>query len=161
VDESSSFDRRLGQAIRTRVGALPGGTAAGRLAGDALAPMFEGVVVGMLVRPVLRASGVEAGTSAVVAASVARLARDWIARPRPGGRADGGLPSRHAAAAVAIARGVGRRHPRLRPWLTIAAAAGLVGRVISADHDPADIAAGAAVGWVSDWLVQQAAEALA
>jgi membrane-associated phospholipid phosphatase len=113
----------------------------------------------MLVRPALRRGGIEALAAGALAGSAARVARDWIARPRPGTRPDGGLPSRHAAAAVAIALIVSRRHPRLRPWLVLAATAGLTGRVVAGDHDPADIAAGAALGWASDWIVERVAGA--
>ncbi len=135
---------------------MPGGTCAGRLAGDALAPAFEGLVAGLLVRRAVRRSGIEALAAGVLAAGAARVARDRVARPRPGTRTEGGLPSRHAAAAVAITRVVSRRHPRLRPWLVAAVAAGLIGRVVTGDHDPADIAAGAALGWVSDRAVDWA-----
>lgn len=156
MGRARSFDRRFGQAIRARVSTVPGGVRAGRLAGDALAPAFRGLVAGMLVRPALRRSGSEALAAGALAATAARLARDRIARPRPGTRTEGGLPSRHAAAAVAIARVAIRRHPRLRPWLVAAAGAGLVGRVVAGDHDPADIVAGAALGWASDWVVERA-----
>ncbi len=152
-----SFDRSLGRAIRALVAAVPGGTRAGRVAGDAMAPAFRGLVAAMLVRPALRPGGMETLAAGVLAASAARLARDRIARPRPGARTEGGLPSRHAAAAVAIARGASRRHPRLRPWLCTVAAAGLVGRVVAGHHDPADIAVGAAMGWAADWVVERAA----
>lgn len=151
-----SFDRWVGHAIRARVAAVPGGTRVGRLAGDALAPAFQGLVAAMLTRPALRRNGTEALAAGVLAAGAARVARDRIARPRPGVRPEGGLPSRHAAAAVAITQVVSRRHPRLRPWLVLAAAAGLIGRVVTGDHDPADIAAGAAVGWASDFVIKRA-----
>lgn len=152
-----SLDRSLGRAIRALVAVIPGGTRAGRVAGDVLAPAFKGLVAGMLVRPALRPGGIEVLAAGTLAASAARLARDRIARPRPGIRTEGGLPSRHAASAVAIARGASRRHPRMRPWLFAAATVGLVGRVVAGHHDPADIAAGAALGWASDWVVERAA----
>ena len=155
MGRAHSFDRMLGQAIRARVAALPGGVWAGRLAGDALAPAFQGLVAGMLARPALRRSGIEALAAGALASTAARVARDRIARPRPGARTEGALPSRHAAAAVAIARVVSRRHPGLRPWLAAAAGAGLVGRIVTGDHDPADIVAGAALGWAADRLIER------
>ena len=155
----SSFDRRLGQAIRTAVATVPGGVVLARTAARSMAPAFEAIVLAMVVRPDLRRSGVAAGAAAVCAATSARIARDAIARPRPGERPDGGLPSRHAAAAVAITCAVMRRHPGLGRVLGAAATVGLVGRIATGDHDPADIAAGALVGASADWLVQRATEA--
>lgn len=154
MDEQRSFDRRFGQAIRTRVGSLPGGLPAGRIAADVLAPAFQGVVAAMLVRPRSRRAGVEALAAGALAATAARLARDCIDRPRPGARGDAGFPSRHAAAAVAIAGAVGRRHPTLRPVLFGAAALGLTGRIVSGQHDPADIAAGTLVGAAAGWITR-------
>ena len=69
-----------------------------------------------------------------------------IDRPRPGERSDGGFPSRHAAAASAIARSVGHSNRSLGRLVGAVAAIGLVGRVVSAEHDPADIVAGVVVG---------------
>lgn len=155
VERMHAFDRRLGRTIRAAADTVPGGRRAGVVAGDALAPLFEGLVAGMLVRPAARPGGVAALASGALAAGAARVARDRIGRPRPGTRPDGGLPSRHAAAAVAIARAAGRRHPRLRPWLAVAAIAGLGGRVVSGHHDPADIVAGAALGVASDWITER------
>ena len=152
----SSFDRRLGQAIRTAVASLPGGAVVARAAAESMAPAFEGIVVAMLTRPGLRRSGVVAGAAAVCAATSARVARDAIGRPRPGERPDGGLPSRHAAAAVAITCAVVRRHRGLGRVLGVAAAVGLLGRIATGDHDPADIAAGALVGASADWKIGRA-----
>lgn len=148
-----SFDRRAGQRVRNGIARLPGGAAASRIASGALAPAFEALVAALLVRSHARRAGVEALVAGAGASLAARAARDAIARPRPGPRAEGGFPSRHAAAAVAIARAVARRHPGLRPWVAAAAAAGLVGRVATGQHDPGDIVAGAALGWSVDRLV--------
>lgn len=148
-----SFDRRLGKAMRARADAVPGVSVTGRLFAESLAPLFQSLVTALIVRRESRSVGVTALVAGTLAASVARVARDRIARPRPGARSEGGLPSRHAAAAVAITRVVGRRRPQLRPWLAVVTVAGLTGRVVTGQHDPADIASGAAVGWMSGWLV--------
>ncbi len=119
-----------------------------REASSLLAPGFVAVVAGLLIRR--RRTGVEALVAGVAAASAARVTRDAIGRPRPGQRAEGGFPSRHAAAAVAIASAAGRHYRGLGTVLTLAAAAGLLGRVVDEHHDPADIVAGAALGWSLD-----------
>ncbi len=121
-----------------------------REASSLLAPGFVAVVAGLLIRR--RRTGVEALVGGVAAAAVARVTRDAIGRPRPGQRAEGGFPSRHAAAAVAIANATARRHRGLGAVLTLTAAAGLLGRVVDEHHDPADIVAGAAMGWSVDRL---------
>jgi membrane-associated phospholipid phosphatase len=151
-----SLDRRLGEALRRGAASVPGGTKAGRIVSGAMEPAFEALVAGMLVRSDARRSGVHALIGAAAASATARLVRDAIGRPRPGTRRDGGFPSRHAAAAVAIARTAGRRHRSLRPWLVGATVAGLIARVVAAEHDPADIAAGAFLGWSVAGLLERA-----
>ena len=148
-----SFDRRLGQRVRDGLARVPGGPRVSRVASASLAPAFETLVVGLLARPRAHRAGFEALLAGAGASTVARLARDAIGRPRPGSRADGGFPSRHAAAAVAITRAAARHHPRLRPWLAGAAFAGLAGRVADGQHDPSDIVAGVILGWSVDCLV--------
>lgn len=154
--ELDSFDRWLGQRVRDGLAALPGGTRASRVTSESLAPAFQALVAGLLTRPQARRAGLEALLAGAAASTVARLARDAIARPRPGTRSEGGFPSRHAAAAVAIAGAATRRHPRLRPWLVAATVAGLAGRVATGQHDPSDVAAGALLGWSVDRLVGRA-----
>jgi undecaprenyl-diphosphatase len=154
-----SFDRQVGQRVRNGIAAFPGGATASRVASDALAPAFEALVAALLVRSHARRAGLEALVAGAGASLAARVARDAIARPRPGPRADGGFPSRHAAAAVAIACTVTRRHPGLRPWVVAAAAAGLIGRVATGQHDPGDIVAGAALGWSADRIVARSTSA--
>jgi undecaprenyl-diphosphatase len=87
------------------------------------------------------------------AATTARLLRDGIGRERPGQRDDGGFPSRHAAAATAISLAAGARQPVLGLGLGIVALVGSVGRIASAEHEPADIIAGAALGALVACLV--------
>jgi membrane-associated phospholipid phosphatase len=140
------MDRRAGAALRDAVAALPGGRRVAGAAADALSPGFRVLVAVMIVRAPSRRTGLEALAAGVGAATAARLLRDRLGRRRPGPRGDGGFPSRHAAAASAIAAAAGRRDPSLGRALAVAAAVGLAGRVASAEHDPADIAAGVALG---------------
>ncbi len=150
----TSIDRRLGADLRRRYGrGAPG--AAGQVAAEALSPAFRLVVAALIVVPRTRRAGAEALASGTLAAVAARVARDRLGRPRPGPRADAGFPSRHAAAAVAIARAAGRVEPRLRLPLALAAAAGLAGRVLTGEHEPGDIGAGAALGWAVDRAVER------
>jgi membrane-associated phospholipid phosphatase len=114
------------------------------------------VVALLILRRGRRRTGLHALASGVAAAMAARALRDRVGRPRPGDRPDGGFPSRHAAAAAAIARAASRREPRLGRALAAAAALGLAGRVATAEHDPADIAAGAALGLAAERLVHSA-----
>jgi membrane-associated phospholipid phosphatase len=100
----------------------------------------------MIARRGSRRAGLEALAAGVAAAMAARLLRDRLARRRPGPRAEGGFPSRHAAAATAIAAAAGRHHRGLGRALAAAAGAGMLARVASAEHEPADVAAGAALG---------------
>jgi membrane-associated phospholipid phosphatase len=139
-------DRRLGRAIRARARAHAPADAWAAVAARALSPAFRVLVAVMVVMPGTRGAGVRMGAAGVLAALVARALRDRIDRRRPGARADGGFPSRHAAAAVAIAYAAGRRDARFGAALGTAALAGLSGRVICAEHEPADILAGAALG---------------
>jgi membrane-associated phospholipid phosphatase len=139
-------DRRAGSAVRGRVAAVPGGHEYARLAADALAPAFQGLVLALIVLPGARAVGIRAGIAGATAGLMARIARDAIDRPRPGGRAEGGFPSRHAASSTAIALVIARDRPLLGTAALASAALGLTARVGAADHDPLDIAAGAGVG---------------
>lgn len=140
------LDRRLGAAIRRSAGRHRGGARVARGVARALGPAFRLLVAGLLASRGGRQAGAEALVAAALAALAARGLRDALARPRPGPRADGGFPSRHAAAAVAIAVATGRRHRRLGAALGGAAALGLAGRVAAGEHEPGDIAAGAALG---------------
>lgn len=151
----TSMDRRLGAGLRRRYGSGSLGTA-GQVAALALAPAFRLAVAALIVAPRTRRAGAEALVSGTLAALAARAARDRVGRPRPGPRTEGGFPSRHAAAAVAIARAAGRVEPGLRLPFAAAAAAGLAGRVLTGEHEPADIGAGAALGWVADRTVEAA-----
>lgn len=114
-----------------------------------MSPAFRIVVALMIADRRTRPAGLRALAAGGGAALAARALRDRLDRPRPGGRAEGGFPSRHAAAACAIAATAGRAHPRLHAALAAAAGAGSLARVAAAEHEPADILAGAALGLVT------------
>lgn len=143
-------DRTAGRAIRRAGRRVPAASGAARSVARTMSPAFRGVVAAMVVVPATRRAGLAALGAGVAAGVTARLLRDRLGRRRPGARTEGGLPSRHAAAATAIARTVSRRRPAIGAVLWAAAAVGLVGRVLTADHDPADIAAGVAVGLAAE-----------
>ena len=146
----TGIDRRAGAAVRAIVARAPGGSRAARIAASGLSPAFHLLVAAMIVNRPSRRVGLEAGAAGVGAALTALLLRDRLGRPRPGSRPDGGLPSRHAAAATAIGRAVARRHPAAGSVVLSAALVGLAARVATAEHDPADIVAGAALGLAAE-----------
>jgi undecaprenyl-diphosphatase len=142
----SRLDRRLGDALRRVAAAVPGGLAAAAIVAGVMSPAFRLAVAAMILRRRTRGTGVRCLAAGVAAGVAARLLRDRLGRPRPGGRAEGGFPSRHAAAATAIATAASPGAPRVARVLAGAAVVGLTARVAAAEHDPADIAAGAALG---------------
>ena len=139
-------DRRLGRAVREWSDGRPAVRSLAVAAARALSPAFRGLVALLCLRRRTRGTGLSLLAGAAGASLLARAARDRLDRRRPGARPEGGFPSRHAAAATAIAMIAGRRRPGLGIALGAAAAAGLAGRVVSADHEPADVVAGAALG---------------
>jgi membrane-associated phospholipid phosphatase len=143
-----ALDRRLGRAIRRRVTGIPGGAVTAERAARVLSPAFHLAVALAIASRRTRATGLRMLAAGVAAALIARALRDRIGRPRPGGRGEGGFPSRHAAAAVAIAI-TARRRPAVALLLWPIAAAGLLGRVAAGEHEPADIAAGGGLGLVT------------
>lgn len=146
----TGIDRRAGAAVRATVARAPGGPRAARIAASGLSPGFRLLVAAMIAGRSSRRVGLEAGAAGVGAALAALLLRDLLGRPRPGSRQDGGFPSRHSAAAAAIGRAVARRHPSAGAVVLCAAAVGMAARVATAEHDPADILAGAALGLAAE-----------
>ncbi|MGD9571198.1 MAG: phosphatase PAP2 family protein [Thermoleophilia bacterium] len=140
------LDRRLGAGVRRAAAATPGAQATATALAETMSPAFRIVVGALIVVPATRATGVRALAAGAGASLVARALRDRLGRPRPGARTEGGFPSRHAAASAAIAATVGAGLPRAGGALTAAAAAGLLARVATAEHEPADILAGVALG---------------
>lgn len=120
-----------------------------------MSPVFRIVVGALVVAPATRTTGLRALAAGAGASLAARALRDRLGRPRPGERADGGFPSRHAAAAVAIATAAGRRDPRIRAVLAGAAFTGLFARIVDAEHEPADIVVGAALGLATTRLLER------
>ncbi|WP_217921725.1 phosphatase PAP2 family protein [Miltoncostaea oceani] len=153
------IDRRLGAGVRRASAATPGAPAAARALAAGMSPAFRVVVAAMVLRRPTRAAGLRALAAGAGASLVARALRDRLGRRRPGARADGGFPSRHAAASVAIAAAAGRDHARIGSGLAVATAAGLLARVADAEHEPADIVAGAALGLLAAHLVERIAPA--
>jgi undecaprenyl-diphosphatase len=157
----STLDRSLGRAVRRAARAVPGGLGAAQMVASAMSPAFRLAVAAMIARPGTRGVGLRCLGAGVAAGVVARLLRDRLSRPRPGHRPEGGFPSRHAAAAVAIALAASRGEPRIGRALVLGAALGLTARVAAAEHDPADIVAGVALGVASARAVEIAAAARA
>ena len=151
------MDRAAGAAIRDAVARAPRARAALAVAAGTLSPAFRVVVAVLCARRATRRDGLAALAASVAAALVARAARDRIGRRRPGPRREGGFPSRHAAAAVAITTAVAGGDRRLGAVLGAAAAVGLTGRVTDGHHEPADIAAGALLGAAAGCAARTAA----
>ncbi len=142
------LDRELGARMRGRVARRGRFARTLAVAGGVMSPLYRIMVLALILWRPTRMRGIRALIGAVAAAMIARRMRDGIARPRPGVRAEGGLPSRHAAAAVAIAGIVAERRRRLSLPMAVITAIGLSGRISTGDHDPADVVAGAVLGGV-------------
>jgi len=140
------YDRELGKTLRTHLSASPSLAHVLASAARALSPVFRILVAILILWRPTRMRGLRALAAAVIAALLAKRLRDEIARPRPGMRTEGGLPSRHAAAAVAIASVVADRHRGAGLPLAIITAVGLIGRISTGEHDPGDVIAGALLG---------------
>lgn len=146
--------------MRRRVGAIPGGPATASAAARAMSPGFRAVVALLLAGRARRGTGLRALAAGVCAAMAARIMRDRLGRRRPGARTEGGFPSRHAAAASAIAVTVVRRDPRTGAALAAAAGVGGLARIATAEHEPADVVAGALLGAVVALAVGKTADRL-
>jgi membrane-associated phospholipid phosphatase len=142
------LDRELGASLRTRVAGRRRTARSLAIAAAAMSPVYRVVVVALILWRPTRMRGVRALVAAAFAALIARRMRNQLARPRPGARPEGGMPSRHAAAAVAIAGIVAERRPGLGLPMAVITAVGLTGRISTGDHDPADVLAGALLGGV-------------
>ena len=141
-------DRECGDRIRTAVAGHRGARLLARPLAAAMSPFFQIAVAAAIVDRGRRVTGVRMLIAGGAAAIAARVLRDRIGRERPGEREEGAFPSRHAAAATAISATALSRQPLLGLPLAAAAAVGSVARIATAEHDPADIAAGALLGIV-------------
>ena len=150
-----TFDRRLGKRLRLSIDGMRLAPVASAAA-VTIGPAFRGLVAAWLLRGTHRRLGIESAVAATTAAQIARLLRDRIGRTRPGPRTDGGFPSRHAAAAIAIASSA-RRHDHHGRTLGAVAAIGLLGRVANGSHEPLDIVAGGTLGHFVERAVAAAA----
>lgn len=132
--------------MRAMVGGSPRLADAAELAAAGMAPAFQLLIGAVIGRRRSRGTGLVALASAATASLLALALRERLERPRPGPRPEGGMPSRHSAAAAAIATALATR----RSPLAIPAWAGLIAggwaRVVTGDHEPGDIAAGAFLG---------------
>lgn len=139
-------DRALGRRLRDRIGRHRMLARAVRPAAGLMSPLFQVAVAAAIVDRRSRVTGLRMLLAGAAAAGLARVLRDRIGRTRPGERPEGGFPSRHAAAATAISATALARRPMLGLGLTAAAGVGSLARIASADHDPFDVVAGAALG---------------
>jgi len=147
------YDRRLGEGLRSAADGVRGGRPLARLIARAMSPVFQLAVGAAIADRGTRGTGIRMLIAGAGAATAARVLRDGIGRQRPGERANGGFPSRHAAAAGAISIAAGTRRPLLGLGLGAAALVGSLGRIASAEHEPADIVAGMALGALVGCLV--------
>lgn len=147
----SRIDRRLGAAVRSSVAAVPRGPRAASAIAGTMSPGFRVAVALLIATRGRRGTGLRALGAGVGAALAARVLRDRLGRRRPGPRIEGGFPSRHAAAAAAIAATVARDDPPLGRMLGAAAVIGGLARIADAEHEPADIAVGTALGLAVVW----------
>ncbi|MFN8111057.1 MAG: phosphatase PAP2 family protein [Thermoleophilia bacterium] len=152
-----ALDRRVGRRLRETSAAMPAAHTALVAAGEVLSPVFRLGVAVLMARRDTRRLGTAALAASVAAAMLGRVLRERLGRPRPGDREEGGFPSRHAAAATAIATVVCAWPGPLATATRVAAATGLAGRVVSAQHHPGDIAGGAALGWVAGRVIRRLA----
>ena len=146
MEALSRLDRRIGARMRGAAAAVPGAPAAARALAATMSPGFRIAVAAMILRRPTRVAGLRALAAGAGASLLTRALRDRVGRSRPGSRPDGGFPSRHAAAASAIAATAGRGGAPLGYVLGAAACGGAVARVVAAEHEPADVLAGAALG---------------
>lgn len=130
----------------------------------------------VLRRPALARSGARMVASHLLATGLKTILKASVDRARPnaaGGRAhldkghgadDSNLnafPSGHTAGATAIAQSVGREVPGAAiPVRLVAGAAGAL-QVGRGAHYVSDVAAGAAIGWLSEQLASRAIDAAA
>lgn len=157
IRRAAAADRAAGRSARAWADRHPRVATTATGASGGLGPTFRAGLVVAIALPRSRAAGIQAALAAEVAARLAGVLRARIGRRRPGARADAALPSRHAASASAIATIAMAHRPAPGALVAIAASLGMTGRVVAREHDPADIAAGIAVGVGSALVVRRLA----
>ena len=156
----ASGDRRLGAALRSRARRTPALVRGADLTASGMSTVFRaGVALAIVARPT-RGAGVQAAVAAEIAARIAGVARTRLGRRRPNPSADAGFPSRHAAAAAAIAAIAAAHDRRVGALAATSAAVGLTARVLAGRHEPADIVAGVLLGLSAAAIVRRSAAVL-
>lgn len=146
-------------------------------------PPMIAVSVGTLVagllgrRPAIARGGARMLAAHLVATGVKTLIKHRFDRRRPAAAEESGdhhfrpgsshdhqensFPSGHTAGAVAVARAASRDMPGLAVPAALAASAIAAAQPATGSHFFSDVAAGAAIGWVSEALVSAAFDRLA
>jgi membrane-associated phospholipid phosphatase len=139
------------------------------------------LVAGVALRqPRLVRAGLRMLASEAAATGIKAAVKHFVARTRPGkmrkdgryalhadaeGKKDDGpwnsFPSGHTAGAVAVARALSREYPAAGPVAGAAASVVAAAQVPAGAHFPSDVAAGAAIGWAAEALVDAGARQLA
>jgi membrane-associated phospholipid phosphatase len=140
------FDRRAGDTLRLQVGRSAIALRVATVAARVMSPGFRALVALLIANRATRAAGLRALVASASAALIARVLRDRLARRRPGPRLEAGFPSRHSAAAAAIACAVAPASAPAGRALAGLAAVGMAARVATAEHEPADVVVGAILG---------------
>jgi len=144
------------------------------MVGLSAAALLAGLVLG---RPRLARLGVQALASVLLATGAKHVIKHTVTRSRPhklldeheykrgtGGSEQKGeqsFPSGHTADAVAAACAIARVYPRAAAPAAVFAGLAGVAQPIRAAHYPTDVAAGAAIGWAAEQLVERAVRAFA
>lgn len=131
------------------------------------------LTIGLLLRrPKVAEAGARMLASHLLATAIKTVVKRSVDRTRPGPVTDGkayalrpgdsedhdltSFPSGHTAGAVAVARAAARVWPDGAPLLATAAAAIGALQLPTGNHYGSDVAAGAAIGVASEWLVDGA-----
>jgi membrane-associated phospholipid phosphatase len=143
-----------------------------------LALAAAGLALGLLGgRPRIAEAGARALASVLLATGAKHVIKNNVRRTRPhrlldehkydrgmggtGQKADQSFPSGHTADAVAAARAVTRAIPQAAIPAAAFAILAAVAQPLRAAHYPSDVAAGGAIGWLAELLVDRAAAAFA
>ena len=143
-----------------------------------LALAGAGLILGFLTgRPRVAEAGARSLAAVLLATGAKHLIKNTVTRSRPhrlldehtynrepGGsdqKAEQSFPSGHTADAVAAARAVSRAVPGAAAPAAAFAVLAAVAQPLRAAHYPSDVAAGAAIGFLAELLVDRASRAFA